>query len=619
VTLAHARGRELSATALALVALDALVRLVVGEPYPGATWLLLAACGFSLTPFLPRQLGLASVRVALFPSLAIGSFSILLTTVSVTGIALTELSIRIAVAALVVGLGAVALRTAPPTGASPRTALPRRDGLALLALAGIFALSFASAWDVLEPFPPPGSDWAYYQLYADEVASQHALLADDPYAGEDERLFSTQPGVGAVYGSLRLLDGVSADSLSRGLAVASALTPVAAYGAVGGLWGAGAGLAAAAVYAVAPIRLEPLYWHGLATTLALLFVWNVLLALGFLYRGGRDRRTIALLGFSLASLAAVHSASAAVIAVWIAAVLVAELVRGALRRGSPRASWREDMSRPVLAGLGAALVLGAGVIAHLRRQAVDLGSPVSYLAFDRHWLTGEVLRGYYSWTFLALVAACLLLVAGRATRRDPALSAVATLALSAVLVSQLWRVHVAFEYRRVVYYLALAMVALVGAAATGLRARRAWVPALALVLLYLIHGSIGFRLPERLLSDREPRSQLTDALESFKGRLGGRETLVADRCLGARVPYVVRQPTLIALEDWQVGFQNLRPVARDAAAILRGGTAGRRLAARLGVRYVLVDPRCTPDVGRALRARTVLRSDDLVVVALPAV
>jgi hypothetical protein len=370
------------------------------------------------------------------------------------------------------------------------------------------------------------------------------------------------------------------------------------------------------VYAVAPIRLEPLYWHGLATTLALLFVWNVLLALGLLYRGARDRRTIGLLGFSLASLAAVHSASAAVVAVWIGAVLVADLIRGALRRSSPRAWWREGMSRPVVAGVSAALVLGAGVIVHLRRQAADLGSPVGYLAFDRHWLSGDVLREYYSWTFLALVAVCLLLVAGRATRRDPALAAVATLALSAVLVSQLWRVHIAFEYRRVVYYLALAMVALVGAAAVSLRARRVWAPALALVLLYLLHGSIGFGLPDRLLSDREPRSQVTDALESFGRRLDPDETLVTDRCLGARVPYLVRRPTLTALEDWQVGFQNLRPLVRDAAAILRGGPAGRRLAARLGVRYVLVDPRCTPDVGRALGGRIVLRSDDLVIVAL---
>ena len=93
--------------------------------------------------------------------------------------------------------------------------------------------------------------------------------------------------------------------------------------------------------------------------------------------------------------------------------------------------------------------------------------------------------------------------------------------------------------------------------------------------------------------------------------------LVADRCLGARVPYLVRRRTLIALEDWQVGFTNLRPVARDAATVLEGGPEGRRLAARLGVDYVLADPRCTPDVAAALGGRPVFRSDELVVVRLP--
>ena len=169
------------------------------------------------------------------------------------------------------------LRDGRRTAASPRPRSPaRREGLVVVVLAGIFAFSLASAWDVLEPFPPPGSDWSYYLLHADEVESRNRLLVENPYDGDEDRLFSTQPAVGAVYGSLRILDGVSSRSLARGLAAVSAFTPLGVYAAVGGLWGAAAGLLAASAYAVAPIRLEPLYWHGLATTLALLFLSVVL-------------------------------------------------------------------------------------------------------------------------------------------------------------------------------------------------------------------------------------------------------------------------------------------------------------------------------------------------------
>jgi len=60
------------------------------------------------------------------------------------------------------------------------------------------------------------------------------------------------------------------------------------YAAAAALWGIGAGLSAALIYAVAPIRLEPAYWHGLGTALAMLFVPLVVMSLGLLFRGIRD-------------------------------------------------------------------------------------------------------------------------------------------------------------------------------------------------------------------------------------------------------------------------------------------------------------------------------------------
>ena len=101
------RPHPLSVVAVALLALDALVRVVAGGPYVGATVPLLAACGLALLPLVPRELETPSLRVAVAPALAVGAFSVLLTTTSVVGVPLAERSIRLAVALLVVGLAVV--------------------------------------------------------------------------------------------------------------------------------------------------------------------------------------------------------------------------------------------------------------------------------------------------------------------------------------------------------------------------------------------------------------------------------------------------------------------------------------------------------------------------------
>ena len=605
-----------SIAAAGLVAVDALVRLVAGGPYPGATLLLLAACGVSLLPLLPKELGSPSLRSAMVPTLALGSFALLLTTVSVAGVRLTEVSTRLAVLALVVALAALASRWPQ----HERSWFTRKEGVAVAALASIFLVSLAAGWDVVEPFPPPGSDWGYYLLHADEVEAQGSLAPDNPYGVGEVRELGSYPGVGAVYGSLRLLDGVSSESLARGLAVAVALTPLAVYAAVAALWGVGAGLLAAAAYAVAPIHLEPLYWHGLATTLGLLFLPLVVLALGLLYRGRRGPRVVGLLGFSLASLAVMHSVSAGLVAVLLALVLLGDVLGGLIRRSGARLWWRQGMAKPVLSGIAAGCVLGAGVIVHLRQQAAELGSPVSYRFYDSDWLDSATLEYYFSWPFLALAGASLVVIVwNRDLRRDRALAAVAALLLSAVLVSQLWRIQVAFEYRRVVYYVAVGLVILIGIAVSRMRPRWLWLAGYAVVAAYIAHTSIGLRLPERILEGGEQRSETVDALEDLRVTLaegGERPVILADGCLGVRAPYLVRSPTTIAFEDWQVGFTKLVSEARAARVMLQGGPEGRRLAEELGVRYVVVDPRCTPSVEADLGGTTIFRGDELLIVDL---
>ena len=597
-----------SVAAAALIALDAVIRLLAGGPYPGATFLLLAACGISLLPLMPAALGTPSLRLAVLPALGLGSFAILITTVSIVGIPLTELSIRLAVLTLVL----VAAATACVLGRVEETAWSaRREGIAVAVLVGVFAFSLGSSWDIAGSFPPRGTDWGHYLLYADEVEAQDALLIDDPLAGEKDRVFADPAGVGALYGSFLILDGTSSRPLGSGVVIASALTPLSIYAAVGALWGIGAGLLAAAAYAVSPIRLEPMYWHGLATTLALVFLPLAVLALGLMYRGSRDRRTIGLLGFSLAGVAVSHSTSAVVAALLIAVVVTIELVRVLMARRSSRPRSSSGMLRPVLLGVAIAFVLGAGVVAHLRLQSIELGSPVSYRLFEPDWLNLETFVDYYSWPFLALAAlSVLVLLARGGLRRDHALLALAALGVASILVGQLWRVHVPFEYRRAVYYLGIALVMLIGAASARLPRKALWVAGYVVALAYIAHTSIGFRLPERLLDGEQERSAAVDPLIELRERLdrgeaAETELVVTDRCLHFVVPYLLQRPTIAAFEDWQVGFSNRVPLARRAATVLRGGPEGRRLAESLGVGYVVLDPGCTeiPDLGGTVVAR----------------
>ncbi|MDQ3121562.1 MAG: hypothetical protein M3Q59_03370 [Actinomycetota bacterium] len=226
-----------SAAAAALLALDAVIRLLAGGPYPGATFLLLAACGISLLPLLPAELGSPSLRLAVLPALGLGSFAILLTTVSIVGIPLTELSIRLAVLALVFALAAA---TCALGRGEKTTWSAKREGVAVAVLVGVFAFSLGSSWDIAGSFPPRGTDWGHYLLYAEEVETQDALLIDDPLAGEEDRVFADPVGVGAVYGSFLILDGTSSRPLGWGVVIASALTPLSVYAAVGALWGIGA-------------------------------------------------------------------------------------------------------------------------------------------------------------------------------------------------------------------------------------------------------------------------------------------------------------------------------------------------------------------------------------------
>ena len=233
-----------------------------------------------------------------------------------------------------------------------------RELLTLLALAGIVAFALASSWDIAYPFQPSGTDWGHYLLYADEVADQGDLLIDDPFAGEDGRVFADPAAVGAIYGSFRLLDGISSWSLTIGIVVLSAVAVLSVYAAAAVMWGTGPGLVAAGAYAVAPIRLDLMYWHGLGTTLALVFVPLLVLSLGLLFRGARGWRHILLLTLGLIGVAAAHTTSAIVVAAMVVVAplvdVTARLLRG--RRGWRAALydwWGKGVVKPLIYAVGA--------------------------------------------------------------------------------------------------------------------------------------------------------------------------------------------------------------------------------------------------------------------------
>ena len=503
----------------------------------------------------------------------------------------------------------------------------RPELLALLALAAIAAFALASSWDIAYPFQARGTDWGHYLLYADQVATQGHLLIDDPLAAEDDRIFADPPAVGALYGSVLVLDGVSSWSLTAGIAVLSALTVLSVYAAAAALWGNGAGLVAAGAFAVAPIRLDPAYWHGLGTTLAIVFVPLVVMSLGLLFRGARGWRQIVFLAVVLLGVAAAHATSAIVVGAFVIVAPLLDLgVRSARARGQPRAvlqSWASDgVVTPLAYAVVLASVLGVGVLGHVLLQERALGTPVGSRFLDPGWLDRAAVEHYYGVPFLAasLVALALVLTSRR-LREDAALLALASLALACVLVSQLWRVDVSLDYQRVVYYVGVGLALLIGVAFLRRGAHVVWIAAFVVVLVFVARASVGLRLPERVVQS-EPRAAAVSGLVSFKDRLDRGELpdtnlIVSDGCLHFAVPYLVRRPTLPAFGERQVGFVDRLPLARQAAAILAGGTEGAALAARLGVRYAVADPECVPDLAETLGGTTVVANDGVVVVRLP--
>ena len=448
-------------------ALVLLGRLLAGGWVVGATSLLVVSCGLVLLPWLPRELGSLSIRVAVTPALGIACLRrpcSPLRRSSACG--LGSVSIALVVAGFVAAVAAASVVRPPPPGYRARSAQARARDAA--ALGCVVAFAFSSSWDVAYPFQARGTDWGHYLLYADEVAVQRHVLIDDPFAGEPDRVFADPAAVGALYGSLRLVDGISSWSLTSGIVVVSALTVLSVFAAAAALWGAGPGLVAAGAYAVAPIRLDLMSWHGLGTAFALLFVPLVVLSLGLLFRGARGWQHVAFLALCLIGVTVSHATTAIVVFAMVALAPSRRSCRASRPRNGPERLgrscaiwWARGVLRPARRSVAVTCVAGAGVIAHVWRQSRALGKPVSWQYLGPDWLSRASVEHCSGGPFLLVALGALVIVlATRRLRRDPALLAVASLALACLVVGQAWRLHVSYDYQRVVYYLGVGLVLL---------------------------------------------------------------------------------------------------------------------------------------------------------------
>jgi hypothetical protein len=579
--LERLRARPLGLLGGALVAVEALVAAVAGGAGPLAAAALLLAPGMALVPVLPacarRDLvtALAATPVLGFAASAIG-----LITLSAVGVELGEVAVRLVPAAVVV-VGLALGGREPPLRAGAR------EGLVAAGLAGAVLVGIVLAERVLGGFPVPGNDWAKYVLYADEIRRHGALLIDNPFwmLGVP---FREDPATPAVYGAYLVMTGQPAAVLAHGIWVFAVAAVLAVFALVRALWGAPAGLVAAALWAALPISQDILGWHGLPNQAALALLLLVLLYAGTAFAGDLEWRAVVGFGLLLAGLAATHRLSLLIGLGGLALALGAAFVLGDLRR----------VLRPVLGAGLVALGLGAGVLYDLVQRQRTFGGTLSYADYlPTKFAVGATARSLtYVFTAVALVGVVL---AVRHARRDRALVPLLALLAFALACAYAWVVELPMAYVRMAYYLPLALVPLAAVALARLpRARHTLAAGAALAAVVAAFAWSSGSDVRRFYSFVDAGSLA--GLDAVAADLRDGEVVVTDRCWSFLATWLLHTRTLPALFPADIQPRAELERAEQAQAILAGEPAGLELARRLGVRYVLVDPTCPSPEGRPL-------------------
>jgi hypothetical protein len=440
---------------------------------------------------------------------------------------------------------------------------------------------------VIRGFPVPGNDWAKYLLYADEVRNHGRLLIDNPLwmLGVP---FREDPGVPAVYGSYLVMTGQGAAALLHGIWVFAVIAILTTFAFVRALWGAPAGVVAALLWAVLPINQDILGWHGLPNLAALSLLGLLLLYSATLFTRGLSRTEAVGFGLTLLALAAAHRLSLVVGLGALAVMAGTAFVLGGLRR----------MTGAALTAAAAIVVLGGGVIYDLVERQRTFGGTLSYSDYEASKL--PVVHTAKDLTLVFTAAALIaLVVCVRRAGRDRALIPVLAILAFTIAGAYAWIVHLPLGYLRMAYYLPLALVPLVAIALAALPRARMTVAAGAVLALVVaafawpaahnVRFFYGFANPASLRG-----------LDAVSAQLRPGEVVVTDRCWSFLATWLLHTRTLPAL--YPVDIQPKAELARadEAHAILDGTPAGRALAQRLGVRFILVDPTCPDPDGRAL-------------------
>lgn len=580
-------GSVPGAVAVVLVLVEWLASGAFGGQPVLAALVLVVAPGLAVLPFLPDELRCLPVAAPVVPIAGVALSIILLVSLSSADVSLTGSHIRIALLAgtLAALAGSAAAPVAPHL---PRAPNALSNLAALLLLAAVTCVGIALQATILGGKPLPGEDWGEYLLYVEQIARHHTLLLDNPYWMLGGHPFPQDPGAPSIYGAYLALTGHGAAGLVQGIWLFAVLGILAVYVFVTALAGPVSGTVAAAVYAVTPMNLDILSWHGLANVDALTVLPLALLATAFVLRGEGSRRWAAVLAVSLVALAAAHRFSFVLGVGAIAMPLAYALLRRC--RATPAfLRWASLFL----------VVTGTGVAVDLYRRNTVLHGTQSYRAFLPTKLNWDLLTRDLTWTLVAtgLVAIAIVLATQR-HRKDSDHVVLIGLLLAILALTYAWVAHVPTGYNRAAYFFPLLLAATIGLAAARL-ATPLVLPVVAVVAVAAVTGVRAHALARDYRSFYGHTNAASLAGLGYVGQTAKpRDAVVTDQCWSFLATWLLHRPTLAALDPSLILPSGEVAPATIARRILYGNpTVGRKLARRRHIRFALVDPQCTYQTG----------------------
>jgi hypothetical protein len=355
------------------------------------------------------------------------------------------------------------------------------------------------------------------------------------------------------------------------------------------LWGAPAGVLAAALWAAVPINQDILGWHGLANQEGLL-----LLPLALLYAVALAREDVGVAGslglaLILVALAAAHRLSFIVGGLAVATTLtLAWVVLGDGLR---------ILKRAALVAVAVVVVCG-GVIYDLETRSRTFGGTLGYADYASSRVDLVLVARDLSIAFTVAAVIGLVYALVRA-RRDVGLMAPLALLLVTAALAYSWVVHLPLVYFRMAYYVPLALAPIVAVALTRLLPSRIGLllgAALAIVIVVAAWGQDAN--VRRFYSFATPAS--VRGLDAVAATLRPNEVVVTDRCWSFLATWLLHTRTLAALQPQDIQPKAELVRAREAQAILDGTPRGRALQKRLGIRFAILDPTCPDSQGNPL-------------------